>query len=108
VVDGNGVRTATPPNPTRQGKGFHAAQYLGAVVEQDTIHHTALQSAPIEFAACLDHEREVALAPQPIDDAAQIRASAWPVEPDDLYGSRFQQLTPVRRGGAGRDHKHIA
>src|ERR1035438_9549010 len=54
VVDANGVRAAAPSDAAGEGQRFHAAQNLGAVVEENAIYHAGLQSAPVELAAGLD------------------------------------------------------
>src|ERR1039457_2578696 len=60
VVDANGVGAAAPSDAAGEGEGFHAAQDFGAVVEENAIHHAGFQGGPVELAAGLDHEREIA------------------------------------------------
>src|SRR6185369_11547487 len=79
-----------------------------AVVEENTIHHAAFQRAPIEFAAGLDHEREIALAAQPVNYTAQVGAAAGTVERQHLYTARFEQLASFGSRGACGYYQHIA
>src|SRR5450759_35592 len=108
VVDENGVGAAAPSDAAGEGERFHAAQNLGAVVEENAIHHAVFQRAPVEFAAGLDHEREIALAAQPIDDAATVGAPAGPLEHEHLDAARFEQHAPFGGGRAGGDDEDIA
>src|ERR1035438_3421013 len=108
VVDPNGVRTAAPPDAAGEGQRFQAAQNLGAVVEENAIHHARFQRAPVELASGLDHQREIALAAQPIDDAAQVGAPAGAIEDEHLDAARFQELAPFGGGRAAGDYQQIA
>src|ERR1035437_2909898 len=108
VVDANGVGAAAPSDATGEGEGFQAAQNLGAVVKENAIHHAGFERAPVELAAGLDHEREIALAAQPIDRAAQVGAPAGSIEHEHLDAARFQQLAPFGGGRAAGDDEHIA
>src|ERR1019366_4057140 len=108
VVDANGVGAAAPSDAAGEGERFHAAQNLGTVVKENAIHHAGFERRPVELAAGLDHEREIALAAQPIDDAAQVGAPAGAIEHERLDAARFEQLAPFGGGRAGGDDEHIA
>src|ERR1035437_2479994 len=108
VVDENGVGAAAPSDAAGQRERFPTAQNLGAVVEENAIHHARFERAPVELAAGLDHQREIALAAQPIDDAAQVGAPAGAIGHEHLDAERFQQLAPFGGARAAGDDQHIA
>src|ERR1017187_1967355 len=108
VVDANGVGTAPASDAAGQGQGFQAAQNLGAVVEENAIHHAGFQGAPVELTAGLDHEGEIVVAAEPIDDAAQVGAAAGAFEDEHLDAARFEQLAAFGAGRAGGDDEQVA
>src|ERR1022692_3758569 len=108
VVDANGVGAAAASDAAREGEGFQATQNFGAVVEENAIHHAGFQGAPVELAAGLDHERQIALASQPIDDAAEVGAAAGAIEDEHLDASGFEHLAAFGAGRAGGDDEHVA
>ena len=88
------------PMPPASGQRFHAAQNLGAVVEEDAVHHAGFEGAPVELAAGLDHQREIALAAQPVDDAAQVGAAAGAIEDQHLRRRAIRAACGARREAA--------
>src|SRR5205807_3688469 len=72
VVHANRIRASSSSDTTRERQRLQAAQDLGAVVEEDAVDQFRLQSAPVQLAARLDHQRKISLPPEPFHHALQI------------------------------------
>ena len=99
---------AAPADPAGQRQRLHAAQNLGAVVEEDPVHHAASSARPVQLAARLDHQREIASA-RPAS-RRRARRSARPPGPSNASTWTPRASSILRRSagrGGGGDHQQV-
>src|SRR5262245_16228366 len=65
--DHDGILTAAPADTARQRQRLESAEDLRTVIEEHTVDAIRFECGPVQLAARFDHQREVALATQPVD-----------------------------------------
>ena len=71
AVEFDRIRAALAARSSGDGEGLEAAQNLGRVVEVDLVRRSGLESSPVDLAAGFDHQRKIALFPQPLNKRRQ-------------------------------------
>src|SRR3974377_711000 len=94
VVEADGILSPTASRASGDGQRLHAAEDLGCVVKKDLVYDACLEHRPIHLAPGFDHEREVTLRGEMLDDAGRAGAPVHAVAGDHLYAFGLERVAP--------------